>query len=519
MKIIIPMAGMGYRFIRANYSNPKPLIKIEGKPMIEHVVNMFPGETDILFICNSKHLVETPIRLILNQIAPTGRIIEIAPHKLGPVYTTLQASHFIEDEEPVIVNYCDFAVYWDYHNFKSEMRKRKCAGCVTAFRGFHPPHVPRNLYYAYLRENNGYMSEIKEKVSFTDNRAEEYASTGTYYFAKGRYVKEYFQKLMDREINTNGEYYVSLVYNLLVEDGLDVFIYEVENFLAWGTPEELEEYLYWSDYFINEASWEPRRKFGGQVLIPMAGAGARFSKEGYNTPKPLISVDGIPMVGAAAKSLPKANRYIFIYRKEHIKESDLKVTLDSHLGIDSTIIGIEKLTEGEVCTCLHACSVLDPEQPLLISACDNSMVWDEEKYTRLVEDVNNDCIVWTFRGYPGAIWNPQMYSWVEQEDGIVKRVSVKEPISDTPEQDAGITGAFWFRKARYFIEAANSLISSNERINREFHLDACINNLLNHGRKAVVFDVNRYICWGTPNELRTWEYWNDYFSKTRLRGI
>lgn len=56
---IIPLSGIGEQFIEAGYSNPKPLIIVEGKPIIEHVVNLFPNETKFTFICNDLHLKET----------------------------------------------------------------------------------------------------------------------------------------------------------------------------------------------------------------------------------------------------------------------------------------------------------------------------------------------------------------------------------------------------------------------------------------------------------------------------
>ena len=59
MHIVIPMSGIGKRFIDAGYKDPKPLIMVDGKPIIEHVCNLFPGEEKFTFICNSKHLAET----------------------------------------------------------------------------------------------------------------------------------------------------------------------------------------------------------------------------------------------------------------------------------------------------------------------------------------------------------------------------------------------------------------------------------------------------------------------------
>ena len=77
MQIVIPMSGFGERFRRAGYSIPKPLIEVEGKPIIAHVIDMFPGETDFIFICNQQHLNNPDFHMqaILNRHCPTGRIV------------------------------------------------------------------------------------------------------------------------------------------------------------------------------------------------------------------------------------------------------------------------------------------------------------------------------------------------------------------------------------------------------------------------------------------------------------
>ena len=55
-QIVVPMSGFGERFRKAGYSVPKPLIEVEGKPIIAHVTDMFPGEKNVLFVCNKDHL-------------------------------------------------------------------------------------------------------------------------------------------------------------------------------------------------------------------------------------------------------------------------------------------------------------------------------------------------------------------------------------------------------------------------------------------------------------------------------
>ena len=193
MQIIIPMSGFGERFRNAGYDIPKPLILIEGKPIIAHVVDMFPGETDFIFICNQDHLDEDKFRMqpILKEICPTGRVVGIAPHKLGPVHAVQQVYEAINDHSACIVNYCDFTCYWDFEQFKKMVAETRCDGAIPAYRGFHP-HSLGSTNYAYMREQDNRVLDIKEKEPFTENRNNEFASNGTYYFKKGEFVKKYF---------------------------------------------------------------------------------------------------------------------------------------------------------------------------------------------------------------------------------------------------------------------------------------------------------------------------------------
>ena len=108
MHIIIPMSGIGKRFVEAGYRIPKPLIVVDEKPIIEHICNLFPDESKFTFICNSKHLAETNMRQVLQNIKSQSNIVEIQNHKKGPVYAVSLVKDLIEDDEEVIVNYCDF---------------------------------------------------------------------------------------------------------------------------------------------------------------------------------------------------------------------------------------------------------------------------------------------------------------------------------------------------------------------------------------------------------------------------
>ncbi len=515
MQIIIPMSGVGKRFIDAGYKDVKPLIEVDGLPIIAHVINMFPGENNFTFVCNKTHLQETPMEEILKGLAPFGKIIGIEPHKKGPVYAVAEVFDAIDEREETIVNYCDFSKYWDYDGFLSHTRARQADGAIAAYKGFHP-HMLGSTNYAFMRDDQQWLLEIQEKEPFTDNRMQEYASDGTYYFKNGGLVKKYFQQLMDEDINLKGEYYISLVYTLMLRDGLKSSVYEIQHMLQWGEPGHLQEYQQWSKYFSKMVD-ETKSIINNEEtinLIPLAGRGQRFVDEGYQTPKPLIDVSGKPMIVQAASYLPQSGAQTFICLEDHLKEYPIKVALLEAYP-QANIVSLNEVTEGQACTCEKGIREEDYDKPLFIAASDNGMIWSEKKLQSLLDDTSIGCLVWSFRHHPSSAQNPQMYGWIKtDEKENVLGVSVKVPISDDPFNDHAIIGAFYFRKARFFIDALERLYKSDVRVNNEFYVDSCINEIVAMGLKAKVFEVDHYICWGTPNDLKTYEYWQSYFHKS-----
>jgi len=245
MKILIPMAGTGDRFVKAGFTDPKPLIPVNGRKIMDYVCKMFDQANDeFIFICNDTHLATTNMREVLTSLVSNCTIISIPNHKKGPVFTVINELDRLKDEEEVIVCYCDNPYIWDYKAFKQCVKDNDSDGVILTHTGFHPHRLSPTMM-AYLKEDNLLVSEIKEKACYTANPFNEHASTGTYYFKKGKYIKKYFQMLIDENINYNGEYYVTLVYNLLIRDGLKVHSYLTDYVTVFGTPEEVKNFEAW----------------------------------------------------------------------------------------------------------------------------------------------------------------------------------------------------------------------------------------------------------------------------------
>lgn len=504
MKIIVPMSGMSRRFISAGYGIPKYLIEVNGKRIIEHIIDLYPKNSDFIFIVNDIHSKETDIVNFLDKSVENKTIITIPSHKKGPVFSVSQIEQYIDDEEPIIINYCDFSMYWDFQKFLKFVEKTECDGCVVCYTGFHP-HMLGGDNYAFCKvDGNNQILEIREKQPFTDDKMSEFASTGTYYFRKGLYIKKYFNELMDENININGEYYVSLVHNLLIRDDLRNLVYEIPHMLQWGTPFDLSVYNYWSDYYQKTLTGQKQIEIKNCILaIPMAGLGSRFSKCNYDIPKPFIPVNGKKMVYQAVKCLPKTDDVFYGCLSDH--QNDVP---------DGNIVWIDEVLEGQACTTQKIVEQCDQNSSILVSACDNGVFYDADKFLDLVKDETNDIIVWTYRNNYTSYYNPNMYSWVICDDSdIVKRVDVKKFNGNDPLKEYAIVGTMFFRNKDVYLRSLDSLYFKDSRVNGEFYIDSMLNEAIEIGYKVKNFEVSNYICWGTPNDLKTYEYWQKFFDK------
>ena len=518
-QIIIPMSGFGERFRRAGYKVPKPLIEVDGKPIIAHVIEMFPNEEDFIFICNNDHLLDEEYNMeqIIRKYCPTAQIIGIDSHKLGPVYAVSKISDKISKDRPVVVNYCDFSCYWNWGDFKSFVNTTESEGCIPAYKGFHP-HSLGTTNYAYMLENDGWVEDIQEKKPYTDDRMNEFASSGTYYFKSGRLMIDAFNSIMEKKLSINSEFYVSLAYKFLFMKSLKVSLFPLQHFMQWGTPEDLQEYQRWSNIFKKYIETQDVRSLNdGSTVIPMAGLGSRFKSEGYELTKPLIPISGKPMVIQAVNDLPKTSNYIFAVRKDMKGFNQISNTILNTYR-SSYIVEINKLTDGQACTTEIAINKLlnvksTNKEPITISACDNGVLFDSNKYASLIDDENVDIAVWGVRGHSNAIRNPEMYGWIESDaDNIIKKISVKKPLK-SPDKDPIIIGTFTFKKIEDFFSSLEKLYSREGKINGEYYLDSVINDAIEQGLKCKLFEVDYYISWGTPNELKTFEYWQSCFHK------
>lgn len=261
-----------------------------------------------------------------------------------------------------------------------------------------------------------------------------------------------------------------------------------------------------------------------QILIPMAGQGQRFTEAGYETHKPVLPTfdrhtgKKIPMVVCATGDLPgieeNGKNITFIDRTFH-KEDGVEDTIKKHYP-SCQFINVENLTEGQACTCMLAEESLNMDDELLIAGCDNGMICDNDKFNTLRHEC--DVIVFTYRNNEAVLKKPDAYGWmITDSNNDITGLSIKKAISDDPMRDHAVVATFWFKKASIFVEATKKMIAEDDRINGEFYVDETIKHVMELGYHAKVFEIDRYICWGTPDDYEeyqlTYEYWKEFADK------
>jgi dTDP-glucose pyrophosphorylase len=236
-----------------------------------------------------------------------------------------------------------------------------------------------------------------------------------------------------------------------------------------------------------------------KILIPMAGEGSRFAKEGYTFPKPLIDVDGKPMIQKVVENLKFPAEFIFLVRKEHLQKYEgLLTTLLRITGGRFKIVEVDGLTEGAACTALLAKEHINNDDDLLIANSDQIIEYRPENFITMKNLTSVDGIVFTFN----AVHPKWSFAKIDGA-GFVSEVAEKIPISNV-----ATCGIYWYRRGKDFVEAAESMIAKNIRVNNEFYIAPVYNEMISTGKTVIPFYVQEMHGIGTPEDL------NAFLAKT-----
>lgn len=232
LNVLIPMAGAGSRFENAGYTFPKPLIDVNGEPMIKVIVENLNIDANFIYIVQRNHREKYNLDTLLNLITPNCQIVEVDGVTQGAAVTTLLAKSLINNERPLLISNSDQYVEWNSNEFLYKVYETKLDAAILTFKSTHPK-------WSFVKcDEFGYVTEVAEKKPISDK-----ATVGIYYWSKGSDYVRYAEQMISKNIRTNNEFYVCPVFNEAIEDKKRIKTYDVDKMFGLGTPEDLKFYL------------------------------------------------------------------------------------------------------------------------------------------------------------------------------------------------------------------------------------------------------------------------------------
>lgn len=238
LNIVIPMAGKGSRFAKEGYEKPKPLIDVNGKTMIEVVINNLKPlcEHRFIFVCQKEHVEKYELKRVFSEACESFEIVVLTGVTEGAAVSVLKARNFIDDEEPLMIANADQWVDVNINEYLQDMEERKLRGSMLTMKASDPK-------WSYAKvEDNGLVSEVVEKVVLSDE-----ATVGIYNFTRGSDFCRFADYMVEKNIRSKGEFYVAPVYTFMAQEGLPIGVYnigqEANGMYGLGIPRDLELFL------------------------------------------------------------------------------------------------------------------------------------------------------------------------------------------------------------------------------------------------------------------------------------
>ena len=229
LNVLIPMAGAGSRFAKAGYTFPKPLIQVNGTPMIQVVVDNLQLDANYIFVVQKAHIEKYNIDAMLKLMVPNCIVVVTDGVTEGAACTALLAKEYIDDNNPLFFANSDQYVEWNPIEFMYAMQETQADGGIVTFKDTHP-----KWSFAKVDEND-VVVEVAEKKPISDN-----ATVGYYYWKHGSDFVKYAEQMIRKNIRVNNEFYICPVYNEAIQDGKKIKIHRSHKMWSLGTPEDLD---------------------------------------------------------------------------------------------------------------------------------------------------------------------------------------------------------------------------------------------------------------------------------------
>jgi HAD superfamily hydrolase (TIGR01509 family) len=236
MNIIIPLGGKGERFLKNGYMQPKPLIPILDKCMIEYVLDnlTISNNNDKIFIIYNVSLDSYDFYQYIGNKYPSIQFIKINDTK-GAVESLFLGITYILNN----YSYNSKCLILDCDTFYTQ-------DIVSIFKNsnenmvFYTKNYEIDPIYSYIELNDSnIITNIREKNKISDN-----ANTGAYAFTDIKVLHSYCKYVLDNNITFNNEPYTSCVISEMIKTNIfKGYELNEDNVFSLGTPSAVKKYI------------------------------------------------------------------------------------------------------------------------------------------------------------------------------------------------------------------------------------------------------------------------------------
>jgi dTDP-glucose pyrophosphorylase len=221
MRLLVLMAGDSALFEVAGFKYPKNLVEIDGKPLVQRVIEglgpVIDTASEAIFLVreeeNRRYHTDDVIRLL----APAATVLGVPGVSSGAACTALHAIGHVEREEPVLVFNGDHVLDDDLPGIVAGFEQAGLDGGVITFDAVHPR-------WSYVRVgDDGLVVEAAEKRPIS-----RHATAGIYWFARGGDFLDSVMEMIRKDASVEGAFYVCPAFNEMILRGLDIGIHHVE---------------------------------------------------------------------------------------------------------------------------------------------------------------------------------------------------------------------------------------------------------------------------------------------------
>ena len=323
-------------------------------------------------------------------------------------------------------------------------------------------------------------------------------SVGLFYYINAKELINSLKSLKKLHIKTNNEYFPSEGFNFIKK----VKIKYVNNFAHIGKPDYYEEFINWKNFFIEKNKFKKkiyRYNLAQNILIPAAGDSKRFKKKNIFIPKYLYLIKPIKkrLINYLSEFLPNKKKIIII-KKTKFNYLVNKKNFKTHL--------LKNNTRGQAETVYKALKDIKNNQSLFINSCDVFSTFNIPKFTKIKK--KSDIIVFTSKKSFTDL-SDNSYSWVKKIKNSVKDIYIKQ----RPQKNLKIlTGNFYFKNKRIYNDCFERI---NPKSGGEMYIDQIIKLAIKLKYKVNVLEDREYVNLGTPELIKKFIFWNNYFVKNK----